>query len=481
MSLSSQKRRPSFRPALEVLEDRSLLSPALVPNTTVLPARAVVQVFTTFPNNQTEQGTGTMVNQNTVLTAGHMVYNYSAGGWAKSIEVIAGLNGTSKPYGIAYSVSEETFNSFMADDKIDSNGHPPGDGDIGFISLNCDLGDLTGWLGGVGASGPNYNVNIYGYPGSDGYNGTQMYYYYGPLNENAPGSVTSFGYWGWSTSSMSTVPGDSGSSLILNLGGNNMGIIGVLELGPTSGPGECYAEVMTQTVVNTLESFEKSHPPTGVAGFLVQVGTQPPILAGSSFGLAIAAEDGYGNWLPFYNGTVHLSILSGPSGASLSGVNTANVVNGEAVFSNLSLSTPGSYTLLASSDEMKSVTTETITVESLTPPPNNPPIYNPPPYNPPPDNPPPYNPPTYDPPTNPPNNNPPPPYFPPSPPPPSPMQMFLDGIILAMDLSRPGGLSAALADAALLNDIDAGGGLFNPFLDAGFSAAMNVLHGNHES
>jgi hypothetical protein len=75
---------------------------------------------------------------------------------------------------------------------------------------------------------------------------------------------------------------------------------------------------------------------------------------------------------------------------------------------------------------------------------------------------------------------PPPPPPPPTPPPPpaSPLQLFLDGITLALDLEGPGGVSAALANASLLLDIEtASGGLFNPFLDAGFFAVLNS--GNH--
>lgn len=62
------------------------------------------------------------------------------------------------------------------------------------------------------------------------------------------------------------------------------------------------------------------------------------------------------------------------------------------------------------------------------------------------------------------------------------MQLFFDGYALAIDLSSPGGVSAALADAAFMHDIDtAPGGLFNPFLDAGFMDALSALHGSHEN
>jgi hypothetical protein len=65
---------------------------------------------------------------------------------------------------------------------------------------------------------------------------------------------------------------------------------------------------------------------------------------------------------------------------------------------------------------------------------------------------------------------------------PSPLQLFLDGFTLAIDLFNPGGLSLATADAALMHDLDAaGGGFFNPYLDAGLLAALSSLHNSPNS
>jgi V8-like Glu-specific endopeptidase len=478
----SPRRKPRLtRLTLEALEDRMLLSLTPITDTTLFPNSAIVQIEAYYPDGSGAQGTGTMVNANTVLTAGHVVYDNAHGGWATKIEVTAGRNGNSEPYGVAYMTNEQTFNSFMTDN---SENHPAGDGDIGFISLNRDLGDLTGWLGFLGAStSNNYQVNKAGYPGTDGYDGTHMYFDFGWINSGGPGSASGFAYWGWSTSSMSVIKGESGSSLVYSANGK-MGIIGVQDVGNSS---EGYAEVTTQTVINSLASFENAHPATGTAGSLVELGAPPTtLIGGNSFGMTIAAEDGNGNILTAYNGTVRLSILSGPNGANLGGDYTVNAVNGAANFSKLTLNAPGTYTLLATSTDMKSVTTETITVENWSPPPSPPPIPSPPPLPSPPPSPPPINFPPV--PTPPPAPSPPPVMSPPSPPPviapppPSPLQLFLDGITLAIDLSGPGGLSAIRSNASLMQAIDAAaGGLFNPYLDAGFSAAIAALHGNHNS
>lgn len=374
----------SFRPSLETLEGRMLLSPTLVTNTTVFPARAVVEIFATYPNGRMDQGTGTMVNPNTVLTAGHMIYNSADGGWAKSIEVIPGRTGNREPYGIASMTSEETFSSFIADDKRNPNEHSPGDGDVGFISLNRNVGYKTGWLGVLGTLVSNSHVSKYGYPGTNGYKGTQMYDDSGRLNARGAGTVPGFAYWGWSTSSMSAIPGQSGSSLIYKLNGK-VGIIGVQDVGTSS---EGYAEVMTPTVVNALTSFEKAHPATGRTVSSAQLGTQPAVSVGSDFGTTTAAEVGYGNLPPTSTCTASPSPILSPQ-----------------------LSPPAV-----------------------------------------------------------------------APQPPSPVQLFLDGINLAIDLSGPGDQSAALADAALIHDRDAAlGGWFNPYVDAGLAGALSELPGNHNS
>jgi hypothetical protein len=63
---------------------------------------------------------------------------------------------------------------------------------------------------------------------------------------------------------------------------------------------------------------------------------------------------------------------------------------------------------------------------------------------------------------------------------PTPLQLFIDGIILGIDLSLPNGLATAEADAALVADITAApGGLFNPFLDAGFHAFTDNANGGN--
>ena len=70
-----------------------------VQNTTIFPWRAICGLRITAANGQRFIGTGWLVSPRTVITAGHCVFLHDAGGWARSVEVIPGLNGTSRPFG----------------------------------------------------------------------------------------------------------------------------------------------------------------------------------------------------------------------------------------------------------------------------------------------------------------------------------------------------------------------------------------------
>ncbi len=87
--------------------------------------------------------------------------------------------------------------------------------------------------------------------------------------------------------------------------------------------------------------------------------TQPPskIGAGSPFGLKVAAEDGYGNVISSYTGSVTLALASGPSGASVEGKLTATLVKGVATFSGLKIMQTGSGYSLTASGTLTSATT----------------------------------------------------------------------------------------------------------------------------
>jgi hypothetical protein len=97
--------------------------------------------------------------------------------------------------------------------------------------------------------------------------------------------------------------------------------------------------------------------------------TQPPmsVAAGNPFGLAVIALDPFGNLVPTYNGTITVSVATGPSGAVLNG-KASMTASGGASFSGLSLNMAGGYTfnVSATNPDLTGVTTNAVTVTPAT-------------------------------------------------------------------------------------------------------------------
>ena len=117
-------------------------------------------------------GTGWLVGPRTVITAGHCVFsNLFFGGWAQSITVIPGRDGSEIPFG------QTVATRFAANDLWVANEDP--DFDIGCIHLEEPLGDTVGWFA-VGALPDaeltDFLINVSGYPGDRG-NGREQYFH----------------------------------------------------------------------------------------------------------------------------------------------------------------------------------------------------------------------------------------------------------------------------------------------------------------
>src|SRR5262249_38996679 len=83
------------------------------------------------------------------------------------------------------------------------------------------------------------------------------------------------------------------------------------------------------------------------------VTAQPPssVVAGSPFGLTVAAEDAVGNIDVTFHSPITVALQSNPGGATLGGLQTVNAVNGVAFFSGLTLSSVANgYTLQVSTN-----------------------------------------------------------------------------------------------------------------------------------
>jgi glutamyl endopeptidase len=135
--------------------------------TTLYPWRAICSLKITARDNSKWIGTGWLVAPRTIITAGHCVFLHDRGGWAKSIEVIPGLNDGSRPFGSGVSSNLRSVAGWTNSKNRDY--------DYGAIILPASYrpGDRTGYFG-FGIKTDQYLMssvlNLSGYPGDKGGN-----------------------------------------------------------------------------------------------------------------------------------------------------------------------------------------------------------------------------------------------------------------------------------------------------------------------
>lgn len=135
-----------------------------------VPWRMICQLVITRHDDVKSRCTGWFIGPRTVMTAGHCVYSHTAGGWAKSIEVVPGMNGSERPFGAATGTSFRSVSGWTTDKKPDH--------DYGAIILpDNSLGNTVGHFGFASltdAELDNLLVNNSGYPGDKPF-GTQWF------------------------------------------------------------------------------------------------------------------------------------------------------------------------------------------------------------------------------------------------------------------------------------------------------------------
>lgn len=159
--------RAAFESVIGPTDDR-----VRVLDTDLYPWRMICALRMHADNGVSTIGTGWLVGPRTIITAGHCVYStYYFGGWASTIEVSPGRNGSELPFETKISTSFSSVDRWVQSEDPDF--------DIGCIHLAEPIGDTLGWFA-AGSITPDelagYQVNVSGYP-SDRGNGTEQYHH----------------------------------------------------------------------------------------------------------------------------------------------------------------------------------------------------------------------------------------------------------------------------------------------------------------
>lgn len=132
----------------------------------------------------------------------------------------------------------------------------------------------------------------------------------------------------------------------------------------TSGSGYLLAVTDGRLPVATTSAISVS---PGTATHLV-ITSQPPATtsAGTAFGLAVAAEDDFGNVDPTFTGSVTASLAANPESATLGGTLSASAAAGSATLAGLTLNTGGDgYTIQLASGTLTAAVSNAIDVSSM--------------------------------------------------------------------------------------------------------------------
>lgn len=181
----------------------------LVPDTTVSPWRRNCALRITSKSGQMYVGTGWFIGTRTVMTAGHCVYLHDDGGWPNSIEVIPGLDGSSRPYGSQTSTRFRSVDGWIKEQSSES--------DYGAILLDDEMGSTTGWFAFASLTDEELlavDANISGYP-ADKDNATRQYFHARRILSLTP---TRLQY------DIDTYGGQSGSCIWLNVRGERIAV-----------------------------------------------------------------------------------------------------------------------------------------------------------------------------------------------------------------------------------------------------------------
>ena len=183
-----------------------------IANTDEYPWSSITKLYITAADDSNWIGSGAIIDEFHVLTAGHNVYLHDNGGWASSVEVVPGMDGTYEPFGSAMVTDMRSYTGWTQDAMEEH--------DWAVLTLDTNMGGLTGWLGRQTANPPDpiYTGTLYtaGYPGDLDY-GEIMY-----STSGSGDYADEYNHWFW----LDTAPGQSGSP-VWTYDGSNRYIVSI--------------------------------------------------------------------------------------------------------------------------------------------------------------------------------------------------------------------------------------------------------------
>ncbi len=128
--------------------------------TTGYPWRTICKLRMQFPSGW-YMGSGFIIDDYHILTAGHCVYSHARAEWAISVEVIPALDSGYTPFYHAWTTSMAVNGWWFYDGSYQD--------DFAIITLDRNIGDFTGWMG-LAYAEPSDSIytgilNTAGYPG----------------------------------------------------------------------------------------------------------------------------------------------------------------------------------------------------------------------------------------------------------------------------------------------------------------------------
>ena len=234
----SPRARPRFRPEIECLESRIIRALTQVTDTSSFPWRAVVDVEGRYPDGWGFTGSGTVIENNHVLTAAHLLYRRRARRLGlerhgvrraqRRLQLYATAN--AKPGGLTiYSAFKNHEDNYNRD-----GNHYSEEGDMGLIALSTNLGDSTGTFGYASRSESflqGQQLYSAGYPG-ESYDGNHLYQTSGYIDgttSEAGWSLLEWDNYSWNDSHGFSlfIGGQSGSPIYFKDSSNNRYVVGI--------------------------------------------------------------------------------------------------------------------------------------------------------------------------------------------------------------------------------------------------------------